>query len=167
MTFIISAAFDERDQAAKAVHALRANHFSDRELSVVAAADQHAVAEHERGTAGRAVRSGVWAGTALGAAVGGYLGLLAMALVPALPLLIVGGAAVGGLAGSMTGLGVASGNVKEAERVLHAGGALLIVRETDEQRARTALHVLEEAQARTIGMSQDDGQSPGEGYTPG
>jgi uncharacterized membrane protein len=159
---VVSALYDEREAAAAAVHQLRDHGFGDREVTVVATPDPNdaEVGQNDEAVSKRDARIGGWGGSALGAAVGGYLGVLSMALIPALPLLVAGGALVGGIAGGVGGLGVAEKDAHEAESTLRAGGVLVIVRERDDERAHEAIRVLEDSGARTVGMGQEEPVTP-------
>jgi uncharacterized membrane protein len=160
MMDVVSALFDDRDHAAAAIHALKKEQFAGNQLSVVAKTDHAEAASHEHAVSGRDVRSGVWAGSALGAALSGYVAMSTVALVPALPLFVVGGAVIGGMFGSMTALGVAEKDERDTERTLREGGALVVVREPNEWRARRALEVLEENGARSAAIVHEAPETP-------
>ncbi|HVZ32782.1 MAG TPA: helix-hairpin-helix domain-containing protein [Polyangiaceae bacterium] len=145
MTYNVSALFDNPSHAAEAVRALQGHGFGERELTVITTPGENTdvVSEWEEDSVARGQRrTGGWMGGALGAAVGGYIGLVSMVLIPALPLLILGGAAAGTVAGRLMGLDLADHQVRDAESVLRAGGALLVVREDDAERAKLARDVL-------------------------
>jgi uncharacterized membrane protein len=154
MTCQVSALFEDHDQAAAAVRSLQEHQFQERELTVIAKADEATAQEldrYEQSVEREDSRTGVWTGSALGAAVGGYLGLLSMVLIPALPLFIVGGAAVGGLLGKgLGGLGVADQHVGSVEETLRGGGALALVHEPDPKRAQLAQDLLKQHAARSV-----------------
>lgn len=155
MTHRVNALFEQRDQAAEAVRALRARDFDDRTLTVIARADDLPRGNTEH-TDQANKTTAAWTGSALGAAVGGYLGLLSMVLVPALPLLVVGGAAVGGAIGSLTGLGVADRELDAVRETLQGGGVLLVVNEESDERAQLAREVLTKSEAKTVSASERD-----------
>jgi uncharacterized membrane protein len=146
LTRQLSALFDSHERAAAAVAELRQHHFSERELTVVgpAAADRIDARERmgEPGTQPEA-RHGTWIGSALGAAVGGFFSLVSMALIPAVPIFVVGGAAVVGAIGSLTGLGVDSQHLQSVESALRAGQVLLLVEQETDERTQEAKDVIE------------------------
>ena len=155
MTRQVTALFDSHDEAAEAVRLLKEHKFSDREFAVVA--------RQEEGSADEATdarvsalseskeRGGAWVGSALGAALGGTVGLLSIALIPAIPLMMAGGAAVGGGAGSFFGeAGISSEERGKIEGKLREGGVLIVVEQETDERAQLARELLMRARGRDL-----------------
>jgi hypothetical protein len=142
MTHLISAVFETRDDAAQIVRRLKESGFSDREFTVVAGSDA-AQEEGELESEQQTGRAGAWAGSALGAAVAGSVGLMSMALIPAVPLMMVGGAAAAGAAAdAVTRFGSGPLQDEQTQRILRAGGAVIVVDTDTDNRARIARDVL-------------------------
>jgi len=121
--------FTDRQAAEKAVSALKAQGFGDAEVSVVGKKDG-GPAEQGRG--------GVGEGAAWGTGVGGALGLLAAAgavTVPGIgPLLAMGplatalgGAAAGGLAGTLLDWGIPTERGRQIEEKVKQGRYIALV----------------------------------------
>lgn len=157
MTRHVSAVFDNHEQAARAIRTLQEHDFSDREFSVIAKPDDQdgqSEALHQRSLEQENARGGAWTGSVLGAAVAGSVGLVSMALIPAIPLLVVGGAAAGGVAGKLFGgLGLGQHQSKETEAALQAGGVLVVVHQETEERARKAQELLESLPSKGVSVS--------------
>jgi uncharacterized membrane protein len=149
----VTALFHDRDRAAHALRRLQQQGFGQSELTVVSSVDREVHQDLSERSEQVDAHGGAWAGTALGAAVGGYLGLLSMVLIPALPLFIVGGAALGGIAGTMLGLGVGDHQAAQAEELLRSGGALVVVTTENSDRARAAKDLLGQQSARDLSVS--------------
>lgn len=155
MKHVVGAVFDDREQAADAVWSLRQHHFTDQELSVIASPEEEerargATEQYLRMARREELRTGAWTGSALGAAVGGYLGLLTMTLLPALPLFVVGFAAIGGFLGGTLGFGMHERLLREAEHALRSGGVVLLIHEDSKDRSDLAEKLLKEHHAKEI-----------------
>lgn len=159
MTRHVTALFDRHEEAAEAVRLLKEQKFTDREFTVVAKPDE-ASADDATGAHVSALneankRGGAWVGSALGAAVGGTVGLLSIALIPAIPLMMVGGAAVGGTAGNLFGdSGIGTEERARIERALQAGGVLIVVEQETDERAQLARELLQRARGRDIATAE-------------
>jgi uncharacterized membrane protein len=160
MINVVSAMFERRDQATGAIHDLKARNFASDELRIIAAADAADRAAHEEKVARRDVRAGGWAGALIGAVVGGLVGLISIVLNPVLPLLVIGGGIVGWVVGNWGGHGIAQEDERKAERTLDEGGALVVVREPDDARAKEALELLEKAGAHSAAIAKQDYEVP-------
>jgi hypothetical protein len=144
MTFpIVSAVFDTRAEAERAVSGLRAAGVPDRSISLVARHDEEAGADHDRGDA---VRTGIGVGMGAGAllgfgallipGVGPFLaaGALAETLgvtAGAIATGAVAGSAVGGLAGALGEHGVSDEDATYYQDRIEAGGVFVSVRTAD------------------------------------
>jgi hypothetical protein len=162
MTHVVTAEFVDRRKAASAVHALKAHHYPANEISVI----EHAIEQHM--SYGATYKDpelhprnspGLWGGTARGIGAGACAGLVAMAFIPtlilALPFFVAGGGLVGALVGGMGGLGIAQRH-KNPDEARRTGGALIVVRDEDPDRAQEALEVLRETGALSLGVSRQD-----------
>lgn len=109
----ISAVFDSRAEAERAITDLRAAGIPDSAVSIVANRDHADVGGHETEDAGETVKD-VAGKTALGAGVGALLGIAALAIPGVGPLVAAGAiaeVAVGGAALTGTAVGAATGGV--------------------------------------------------------
>jgi hypothetical protein len=142
MTHHISAVFETHDDAAQTVRRLKESGFSDRDFTVVAQSDVQQK-EGELENEQQAGRGGAWAGSALGAAVAGSVGLLSIALIPAVPLMMVGGAAAAGAtADAVTRFGSGPLLNEQTQRILRGGGVVIVVETDADDRASVARDVL-------------------------
>jgi hypothetical protein len=107
------------------------------------------------------VAAGAVSGGAIGGAIGWLLGIGAITLPGAAPLMVAGpivaalagvgtGAAVGGVAGALVGLGIPEYEAKRYEGRVRRGGILLSVHCDDSQWARKAKQVLRSTGADDI-----------------
>jgi hypothetical protein len=133
----VTAVFDSPAHAARALTALQEQRFTDRDYSVVVQAD----AKHggAAGALGRAMahenlQIGPLGAGMLGAALAGTAVIASAVLLPALPVVMVAGAAAGFLArkGEPT-FALDDAQTSMVEQALARGGALVIVHvETDD-----------------------------------
>jgi hypothetical protein len=126
------AAFDSRDQAERAVDALRAAGFADETIG-------WAMRHEEKPEGVEDATKGAAAGAVTGGVVGGVAAAAAMALIPGVGPFIGGGvlatvlagagvgAAAGGLIGALTGLGLSEDEATYYEGEFKAGRALVTV----------------------------------------
>lgn len=133
----VTAVFDSQAHAARALTALKEQRFTDRDYSVVVQAD----AKHggAAGALGRAmahenVPIGPLGAGVLGAALAGTAVIASAVFLPALPVVMVAGAAAGWLARKQEPpFALDDAQTSMAEQALARGGALVIVHvETDE-----------------------------------
>jgi hypothetical protein len=155
----VTGLFADRQAVEDALNSLAAAGFSHDEIGLAVREDEAAALDEE--DKGEAAVATAVRGVAGGGALGGLIGLLAGAgalLVPGVgPVLAAGalasvagataagagiGAAYGGLVGALTGWGVAEEHAHAALDVLHAGGALLVVRPGNAARAQLAADIL-------------------------
>ena len=157
---VISAVFDSREEAERAVTELRSAGVSDSSLSVIARNEGKTTTTDGSGEdTGEAVGDAA-KGALGGAAVGGLLGLAALAIPGVGPLAAAGaiaagavpeaaaiGAGAGALAGGLGGLlkdhGVSDEDVGYYEDRIKSGGTFVSVRDDgtfDAQRAREILY---------------------------
>ena len=158
MTRHVSALFDGHEEAASALQLLKQHEFTEREMTVVAKPDDDEADDtaklQQSATKEANDKAGTWVGSALGAAVAGTTGLLSMALIPAVPLLMVGGAAMGGGAGKLLGGADLGPKQRELlEQKLRAGGVLIVVHQETEERAKLAEELLGRAHAHDIAIT--------------
>lgn len=150
----INAVFSTQDQAAHAIEELKARQgLDEHEVTVVARADDASLAKREQGAVERAQLQGsAWSGTMLGAAIGGAAGVIlsSFALLPALPLLIVGGAALGAIATKNVNRDVVDQQIHAAKSVLEDGGAIVFVHSDDPAKLARAGELLRAADARSV-----------------
>jgi hypothetical protein len=155
----VTAVFANRPALESALHTLHEAGFTEEQVGLVLREEQvNPPAEAHKGEA--AVDTAV-KGAAGGTALGGLIGLLAGAgalLVPGVgPVVAAGvfssvlgataagagiGALYGGIVGALTGWGVAEDEADSYARVLHEGGALLVVHAPNDHRAHTARDLL-------------------------
>lgn len=148
--------FKERDQAEKALEALKRAGFNDRDISVVGRRDE--------AREGDGARLGT--GTAWGAGIGATAGLLATAgalTIPGIgPLVAVGplaatlgGAATGGVAGALVDWGIPENRGRELEQRVKEGRYLAVV-EAD-GKADRAREILQNQGANEVEKFAGDG----------
>jgi uncharacterized membrane protein len=156
----INAVFSTQDEAAHAIEALKAQQgLTERDVTVVARADNESLTRREQGAVERAQLQGsAWSGTMLGAAIGGAAGVIlsSFALLPALPLLIVGGAALGAIATKNVNRGVVDQQIDAAKSVLEDGGAIVFVHSEDPATLTRAGELLRAAHANTVSEPVQD-----------
>lgn len=133
MSKTVVAAFSNRDQAERAVSALRSQGF-EKEISIVAKDDRQQNSDMGF-TGGDGVGDGVTTGGALGAVAGLAVGAGALAIPGLGPLLAAGpiagmlsGAATGGLAGGLVDFGIPAGDSQQLEQEVKQGKALVAVK---------------------------------------
>jgi len=143
---IVSAVFDSREEAERALSELRASGVRDSSVSVVGQRD-HDEVSGER-TSDEEAKGDVVKGAVIGTGAGALLGIAALAIPGVGPLAAAGaiaasaipeaaaiGAGAGMAAGSLTGLlsdhGVSSEDASYYEERIHNGGTFLSV-DTDE-----------------------------------
>ena len=155
MTRHVSALFDGHEDAARAIQLLKEHEFTHREMTVIAKPDDSEAEDRRQGAVqGANGQAGTWVGSALGAAVAGTAGLMSMALIPAVPLLMVGGAAIGGGAGKLFGGAELGPKQREMlETKLRAGGVLVVVHQETEERARIAQELLGRSHGHDIAIT--------------
>lgn len=156
----INAVFSTQDQAAHAIEELKARHgLTEREVTVVARADAASLARREQGAVEEAQLQGsAWSGTMLGAAIGGFAGVIlsSFALLPALPLLVVGGAAIGAIATKGVHSAVVDQQVGGAKAVLSEGGAIVFVHSDDPNTLMQAGELLRAEHAQSVSEPVED-----------
>jgi hypothetical protein len=152
MTRHVSAIFEDHQKAADAVRSLREAGFWDREFSVLArSGDTSEGQSHESRVEEESGKGGAWTGSVLGSAVAGMAGLLSIAAIPAVPLLMVGGAAIGGTAGRVFGrLGVGQEELESMQNDLEHGGVLVVVHQETDERAALARDLLTQARGKSV-----------------
>jgi uncharacterized protein (TIGR02271 family) len=150
--------FDRMDEARQVVQELIDHGFPRDDISLVSRQDQDGEYVTERGgerTSGTAIGAG--AGAALGGIGGLLVGLGALAIPGIGPVIAAGplvtalvgvgiGAAAGGLLGALTDLGVPEEEAHYYAEGVRRGGVLLVV-DTDDQRADRAAEIMERAGA--------------------
>jgi uncharacterized membrane protein len=156
----INAVFSTQDQAAHAIEELKAQQgLSERDVTVVARADDASLVRREQGAVERAQLQGsAWSGTMLGAAIGGFAGVIlsSFAILPALPLLMVGGAALGALATRSVHHDVVDQQIDSAKAVLADGGAIVFVHSSDPATLTRAGELLRAAHATSVSEPVED-----------
>jgi uncharacterized protein (TIGR02271 family) len=174
MANIISAVFDDRSAAQRAVDALRGSGIPDDAITLVSRRDETTGSDHDRdasagaGDAGRGAATGAGIGAAAGAAFG-----LAAALIPGVgPFIAAGGlasllgatggavasgaivgAASGGIAGALSHWGLNESEARHYAGEVERGGTYLGV---DADRARTDRNTIVDLLRREGGRLQDD-----------
>lgn len=138
---IISAVFDNHDEAERAVGELRSAGVSDRAISIVAQRDGERTATDG---SGEEATKDIVGKTAAGAGVGALLGIAALAIPGVGPLVAAGaiaesavggaaltgtavGAAAGGLSGILTDHGVSEEDARYYEERINRGGIFVSV----------------------------------------
>lgn len=148
--------FDSRDQAEKAVSALRGRGFYE-EISVLAA-DKSKAGDtgRNKGTAGGSVASGVSTGGVLGGLAGLAMGAGALVIPGIGPILAAGpiagvlsGAATGGIAGGLIDWGIPSERGRYYEGKVKEGKILSSVR-TDDTKIEDAARIMRENGAKDV-----------------
>lgn len=186
MNKMLFAAFQNRDDAHRAVEELSNHGFTTDELSVITKEYRDMPAASAAG----ATASGLVGGATTGGMIGGIAGLLAGAgIFPVLAGLLIGGpiaaalgltgiaaatvsgavtgAAVGGLVGALMGLGFSRSEAEYYTETIEQGGLLLAI-SVDEANQTEALHVLKANHAQQIKeMGIDTNLSPLSGRMPG
>lgn len=156
----INAVFSTQDQAARAIEALKARQgLTEHDVTVVARADDSSLARREQGAVERAQLQGsAWSGTMLGAAIGGAAGVIlsSFALLPALPLLIAGGAAIGAIATKNVKRDVVEQQIHATKDLLQEGGAIVFVHSADPGTLARAAELLRAADARAVSEPVED-----------
>lgn len=156
----INAVFTTQDQAARAIEELKARQgLTEPDVTVVARADDASVTRREQGAVERAQLQGsAWSGTMLGAAIGGFAGVIlsSFALLPALPLLVVGGAAIGAIATKGVHSAVVDQQIDGAKAVLADGGAIVFVHSSDPDTLSRAGELLRSAHAQSVSEPVED-----------
>ncbi|OPY57023.1 MAG: hypothetical protein A4E55_01882 [Pelotomaculum sp. PtaU1.Bin035] len=153
--------FDSREQAEKAVSALRGRGFYE-EISVLAADKGKAGGNTEKyqmnkqGTGGGSIASGVSTGGVLGGLAGLAMGAGALVIPGIGPILAAGpiagllsGAATGGIAGGLIDWGVPSERGKYYEGKVKEGKILASVR-TDDMKINDAARIMRENGAHDV-----------------
>lgn len=142
---LVSAVFDTRDEAERAVSELRRAGVNDTAISLIA---QHDGKTTETDGSGEEATKDVVGKTALGAGVGTLLGIAALAIPGVGPLVAAGaiasvavpgaaltgaaiGAAAGGLAGLLTDHGVSDDDARYYEGRVNDGGVFVSVDTSD------------------------------------
>jgi hypothetical protein len=137
---IVVGVFNERDDAERAIEALKRNGFTD---------DQIGFAARDRGKPEGTIRSsddvgdaggGAAAGALTGGVVGGVLGALAAGLIPGVGPVLAGGllagvlggaaagAAAGGIIGALAGMGVPEDDARYYDEEFRSGRSLITVK---------------------------------------
>lgn len=146
----VVAAFDSSRQADAAADALRQAGYGDDDVSIVLQGEGSAPAQSADQTkSGR----GTFAGAAVGALIGGALGLVSLA-VPGVGEVLPGGAiaavaggaiaggAVAALIGSFAGLGVPTRQAQAHEEAVRSGAVTVTVKTADETKANEVIALL-------------------------
>lgn len=162
MAKVVVATFPSRSDAERGIDRLQQAGFSRQDISVVAKDDRATQGDAGRAGNGEQGMFGETSdGMTWGAGIGAGAGLLASAGALAIPgvgpLLAVGplaaalsGAAVGGLAGGLVDWGIPEDRGRYYEEQVRAGRALAAVQVKDDQEARKAEQILQEAGAQDI-----------------
>jgi len=134
------AAFEDRDEAEKAVDDLRQAGFKDDEIGFAIRGSDAVEGGMITDAEGSKDKRGALAGMAGGAGLGAVLGAAAALLVPGVGPVIasgvltmalggaIAGTAIGGIFGAMTGLGVSEEEARFYEQEFHSGRALVAVK---------------------------------------
>lgn len=132
---VVVAAYDDLEQAERAVDELRRFDFRDDQigLAVCGQAQPAAPAEPPRSSRGAPPPA------ALGAVIGGLVGGVASVAIPGLGTLLAGGlvvgllegAAAGGLAGALLRLGVSEADTRSYVHAVELGRAIVVVQAED------------------------------------
>ncbi len=160
---LLVAVFDNATQARMAVEQLRHHGFKEQELGVIGPhadeiqtdeLDREEVAEHSL------VAEGSVTGAVAGAGLGGLCGIaMAAGLLPVIGAVVAGGllasvfmtaatgAALGGLAGALVGLGSSEEEAAFYQEELQRGNTVVTV-QVDEPRIREAMRILQQFGAR-------------------
>jgi uncharacterized protein (TIGR02271 family) len=154
--------FDDRDDAQRAIEALKDAGFRSDDIGVTMRDRREAEAlVEDTGThAGAGAATGALAGGALGGLAGWLVGIGALAIPGVGPIIAAGplaaalggaaiGAAGGGLIGALTGMGVPEDEAKWYEGEVHRGGTLVTVRA--DGRYGEARRIMREYDAREAG----------------
>ena len=160
--------FLTRSKAESAVDALKAEGFSNSELSVLlpenTGSEEVATEQSTKAPEGAAV--GVGSGAAVGGALGWLVGAGALAIPGIGPVIAAGpivatlagigiGCALGGFAGTLVGMGISEYDAKKYEGQVRKGGILIAARcETSEQVQRSK-RVLQDSGAQDIVVSRE------------
>jgi uncharacterized membrane protein len=154
---MVLAAFDDREDADKAIQEFEKAGYNPKELSVITRENK----DHAKDAVDNTVE-GATEGAATGGIVGGLAGLLAGAgIVPALAGLFIGGpiaaalglggiaastmsgaitgASVGGLVGALTNLGLSSEEAESYDKIVQSGGVVVGVPVKSENTPQTVL----------------------------
>lgn len=153
--------FEEREQAEKALEALKREGFRETDISVVG--------RRGEGRQGQDGGAQVGTGTAWGAGIGATAGLLATAgalVIPGIGPLValgplataLGGAATGGVAGALVDWGIPENRGRELEQRVKEGRYLAVV-EAD-GKAEQAREVLRRQGAREVEKYAGGGGAP-------
>ncbi|HEX8524214.1 MAG TPA: hypothetical protein VF669_18310 [Tepidisphaeraceae bacterium] len=146
------AAFEDRQQAERAVDALEQNGFSAADVGLAIRGSDAVRGGMISDASATKDGPGAATGAITGASLGAILGAAAAFLVPGVgPIVAAGifsmafggaiaGAAVGGIFGALTGLGVSEQEAKYYEQAFNAGHAIVAVRTGD--RATAAAEIL-------------------------
>ncbi len=163
---------NSREQAEFIVDRLKADNFSNQDISVLfadkAGTRDFAYEKHTKAPEGAA------AGGASGGVIGGVLGWLISIGVLALPgvgpLIAAGpilaalsgaavGAAAGGIAGGLIGLGIPEYEARQYETKIKAGGVLISVHSDNSDETKRAKEIFEELGANDIATRSDESVS--------
>ena len=146
---VVVAVFEQRESAEAAVRDLESAGYPSDDISLVM---QRPGSAADIGAGDTKADQGMATGITAGAVLGGIAGLAALAIpgvgviLAAGPLAValgaLGGAALGGLVGSFTGLGIPQEEAVRFDEAVRAGGIVVSVKvddRADEERARTTL----------------------------
>jgi hypothetical protein len=163
---------DTESQAERIVDSLKANGFSNNDISVLFP-DKRGTRDfaHEKATK---APEGAAAGAGTGGVVGGVLGWLAgigSLAIPGLgPFIAAGpimaalagagaGAAVGGLTGALIGMGIPEYEAKQYEGKIKQGNILISVHSEDSDEVKRAKEIFERVGAHDISSTGEEGVS--------
>ena len=157
-----------REQAELIVERLKADNFSNNDISVLFA-DKMGTRDfaHEKHTkAPEGVATGGASGGIIGGALGWLIGIGALAIPGVGPLIAAGpilaalsgaavGAAAGGIAGGLIGLGIPEYEARQYETKIKAGGVLISVHSDNSNETKRAQEIFEELGAKDIATRSD------------
>lgn len=155
-------------QAESIVHELKNAGFSDNDISVLfpdkTGTKDFAHEHHTKAPEGAAAGAG--AGGLVGGAVGWLASIGVLAIPGVGPFIAAGpimaalggaavGAAVGGIAGTLIGMGIPEYEAKRYEGKIHEGNILISVHAEDNQLAKRAKEIFEQAAAHDISATTE------------
>jgi hypothetical protein len=140
---IVVGVFNERDDAERAIDALKQSGFSDDQIGFAAKDGSNREGTIRSGDEAGDAGGGAAAGALTGGVVGGVLGALAAGLIPGIGPVVAGGllagvlggaaagAAAGGIIGALAGMGVSEEDARYYESEFKSGRTLVTVKAHD------------------------------------
>jgi uncharacterized membrane protein len=155
---IVVGIFDRQAQAEEMISQLEQDGFTREDISIIM---QQPGTRTEAGAGKTKAHEGTVVGVSAGAVLGGVAGLAALAIPGIGPLLAagpiaaalgaMGGAALGGLVGSFTGLGIPSEEAKQFDAAVRAGQAVVAVKVADRRAEERAQAIMQHYHPRSVG----------------